>query len=141
MERGILIVTGSCLQAELADRFLAYRLKEFIEKQFDNENIACPPIVIVLSDLWYLNTESLHELPMISVGSPHVNAVSAHLVNRLPRAVHIEKKLIIQMDLDLRDRRVTIWGCNGTMTGQALQIFTKRGYLARFLEPVLSRNI
>ena len=82
-EYGLLIVTGSTLRAEQVDRPLAYRLKESIEGHLSKRE--SEHTVVVLSDLWYLNSEALQRLPVISVGGPGVNAVSAHLFERLSR--------------------------------------------------------
>jgi len=138
MENGLLIVTGSALRAEKNDRPLAYQLKSYIEKQFDRHNPE--PIVIVLSDLMYLHAEPLHHLPVISLGGPRVNAVTARLLDKLPHALRIDSKLLIQMDPDLLELRVCIWGADHVLTANALQIFTRKNYLNRFLDAVVTRS-
>ena len=138
VENGILIVTGSNLWAEQTDRFLAYELKSTIEERFYEQDDI--PQVVVLSDLWYLNAEELHRLPMISIGGSSVNAVSAHLVNRLPNALLVEDILLIQMDPCLEDLRACVWGNNYDLTAEALEIFIQKGYLDRFLEAVAART-
>jgi len=137
VEKGILIVTGSTLRAEQADRPLAYSLKQTIENHACSQD--CSPKVLVMSDLWYLNSESLHAIPMISIGGPGVNAVAAHLLKRLPNALVVENSLIIQMDLNLRDLRVCIWGANHELTVNALDLFIQKQYLQRFLSAVTER--
>ena len=138
IERGLLIVTGSALRAEQADRPLAYRLKEAVENHKQDHDYR--PQVLVLSDLWYLNAEMLRPLPMISVGGPGVNAVSAHLYKKLTNALVIDNVLVIQMDLYLRDLRACIWGMDNKKTVNALDIFIENGYLNRFLEAVAARS-
>jgi hypothetical protein len=137
-ENGVLIVTGSSLQAERQDRPLAYHLKSIIEHE--GEALARRFAVVVLSDLWYLNSEPLHRLPTIAIGNPCVNALAAHLLKRLPNALFIDDALLIQMDMNLEDLRASIWGADYPLTANALELFVKKGYLQRFLEAVLTRS-
>ncbi len=127
----IIIVTGSNLQAERYDRPQAYRLQKEIER-YQPESFGDKSVVI--SDLWYLNCELLHHVPMVSVGGPEVNAVSAWLHKRLEHVLLIDHTLSIQMDANLHDLRACVWGCNPKLTGDALDLFIQRGYLKQFLE-------
>ena len=133
-ENSLLIVTGSTIQAEQQDRPLAYRLRSIIQERLGERHF--DHTVVVLGDLWYLNSESLRRLPTISVGPPGVNAVSAHFYKRLTNALVVDNTLLIQMDLHLEDLRVSLWGNSTALTGTALEIFTKNGYLDRFLGAV-----
>lgn len=133
-EKGILIITGSQLRAEQADRPLAYQLQKVIsqrtcqEKQGEkNDNI------LVISDLWYLNSEPLQKLPTISLGGPGVNAVSAHFYDKLDHVLVVDDHLQIQMDLEGQGLRACIWGQTHESTVNALNIFIKNGFLDRFL--------
>jgi len=141
-ENSLLVVTGSSLRAELADRPLAYRMKTFIEQKLEQMGFdSADPTVAVLSDLWYLNVEALHRLPTISLGGPKVNALSAYLSKRLSNALVVDNALIIQMDLDKEDLRACIWGSNCQNTASALDIFVKKGYLEQFLHVAAARLI
>ena len=136
-EDSILIVTGSNLRAEQGDRPLAYQLKNTINEilaqwGYDSE-------VLVLSDLWYLHSELLHSLPLISIGGPTVNAVSAHLSQRLPTVLIAQNTLIIQMDPSIDDLRASVWGVHHETTVNALELFVKRGYLDRLLKAARAR--
>ena len=137
-ENSVLIVTGSALRAEQADRPLAYKLKSTIEKILNHQTREHP--IVVLSDLWYLNAEALHCLPMISVGGPGVNAVSAHLYRRIPKVLVVDETLLVQMDPNCEDLRACVWGTNHYLTVDAVEIFIKKGYLERFLEAVVVRS-
>ena len=140
LESGVLIVTGSTLRAEQADRPLAYRLQEAILNLLGGENSEeFDYNTIVLSDLWYLNSEPLHHLPMVSIGGPSINAVSAHLSKKLPSVLVVDDTLLIQMDLTLQDLRVCVWGDDHAATVDALNIFIHNGYLERFLQAVAAR--
>lgn len=134
-ESCVLIVTGSTLRAEQADRPLAYKLKETIEHRLDED----PCQILVLSDLWYLNDESLQKRPTISIGGPGVNALAAQLYDSLPSAMLVDQTLLIQMDPHLADLRVSIWGTHRNLTANAIELFTCRGYLGRFMEAAISQ--
>jgi hypothetical protein len=98
------------------------------------------PAVMVLSDLWYLAADALHTIPLISVGGPGVNAVSAYLYKKLPKVMVVDDQLLIQMDLHLQDLRASVWGMNHALTVQALELFQDRGYLERFLSAAAARS-
>lgn len=118
---------------------MAYRLKSVIEARIHcHEN---DPEVVVLNDLWYLAADALHSIPVISVGGPGVNALSAYLYNKLPKVMVIENQLLIQMDLHMADIRAAVWGIDHQTTVQALELFQSRGYLERFLSAITTRSV
>lgn len=126
----ILLVTGSTLRAEICDRRLAYRLRRAILRRLPEETVWEP---VVISDIWYLNSESLQNQPTISVGGPGVNAVSQLFYSRLPTRLGIDGVLLIQMDAEMQDQRCCVWGMDHERTVEAVRLFVKRGYLDEFL--------
>ncbi len=129
-EHTLLIVTGACLRGEKMDRPLAYRLREeILRRMYGVVGFEC----VVCSDVWYLNSSELHERPVISVGGPGVNHLSAYLYDRLPTALMIEHVLQIQMDVALKDRRCAVWGMDHESTIEAVDTFIEKGHLDRFL--------
>ncbi len=137
IEAGLLIVTGSTLRAEQADRPLAYHLKEVIEKQLEEHSSDLQ--IAVISDLWYLNSEALQKVPMISVGGPGVNAVAANLYEKLSKTLIVDERLVIQMDMHLQDLRASVWGTNNDLTVNAMELFIDRDHLNNFVSAVLAR--
>jgi hypothetical protein len=129
----LLIVTGSTLRAEACDRPLAYRLQRMIRRRMAREAFLRP---VVISDIWYLNSEDLQQLPTISVGGPGVNATSQYFFSKLPTALGIDGLLTIQMDVALEDHRCCIWGMDHHKTVEALNVFATCGYLDQFLEGI-----
>ncbi len=129
----LLIVTGSSLRAEMADRPLAYRLQKAIRKRMAAEVVLRP---VVISDIWYLNSEPLQQLPTISLGGPGVNALSQFFFSKLPTALGIDGLLLIQMDVALEDHRCCVWGLDHRKTAEALRVFTECGYLDQFLQGI-----
>ena len=137
IETGLLIVTGSTLRAEQADRPLAYHLKDVIDKQLVEQSSDLQ--IVVISDLWYLNSETLQKIPMISIGGPGVNAVAANLYEKLSKTLIVDERLVIQMDLHLQDLRASVWGTNHELTVNAMELFIDRNHLNHFVSAVLAR--
>ena len=140
-DRLILIVTGSTLRAEMADRPIAETLRSRMFAWRDGEHPhadppgapnARPYDVVICSDLWYLNDESLHLLPTVSVGGPGVNAAAAHLADKTPSAFVVDDTLIVQMDPELRNLQASVWGMDNETTLRAMDVFLDR-YLDQFM--------
>ncbi len=129
----IVIVTGSTLRAEQCDRPLAYRLQREIRRRMGKESFLQP---VVVSDIWYLNSDALQQLPTISIGGPGINAVSQFFFPKLPTALGIDGLLLIQMDVALEDHRCCVWGMDRRKTVQALKVFAECGYLDQFLQGI-----
>lgn len=142
--RLICIVTGVQLKAELGDRPLAYRVEQDA-KRLLKELLPAPtgedplPLLspVVITDVYYLNSEEMQEQPVISVGGPGVNAVSNAFVNEVPTAVAIEDSLLVQMDVEMNDLRCAVWGMDHLQTVQAVDLFIAKGYLETFVRGVV----
>jgi len=127
----LLVVAGACLKGERMDRPLAYRVRdEALRRMMGVVGFDC----VVLSDVWYLNSTELHKRPVISVGGPGVNHLSAYLYEQLPVALMVEHVLQIQMDVSLADRRCSVWGMDHENTVEAVDTFLEKGHLDRFLK-------
>ena len=130
LDNAILLVTGANPRAELMDRPLAYQIKKAVDATGDPDS---GRLGVVLSDIWYLNNEELHERPVISVGGPGVNALRQYLWRRIPSALVVEGTLMIQMDVTHEDMRASVWGTDHDTTVEAVETFLSKGYLVRFL--------
>lgn len=142
--RLICIVTGVQLKAELGDRPLAYRVEQearrLLKKLLPAPTEEDPlPLLspVVITDVYYLNSEELQEQPVISIGGPGVNAVSNTFVNDIPTAVAIEESLLVQMDVEMNDLRCAVWGMDHLQTVQAVDLFIAKGYLETFVRGVV----
>lgn len=134
----ILIITGSSIRAEELDRPLAYYLKQKVEKALvDADHSGKTPRVVVMSDLRWLHDEPLQVLPTISIGGPGVNALSRRWLEEVPLSLAVDERYYIQMDPDLDDPRVSIWGMDNATTQIAASVFVDR-FLPGFLEQILS---
>ena len=141
-DRLVLIVVGVQLRAELGDRPLAYRiereLRERLEARLGKAAEGGLPLLapVVITDVYYLNNESIQSRPAISVGGPAMNALSAMLVDQLPTAMAVENTLVIQMDLEMQDRRCAVWGMDHLDTVRCVDLFISK-YLDAFVEGVV----
>lgn len=134
------IVVGAHLRAEVADRPLAYRLRDAIERWVSERasRLSVRPVPVVCSDVWYVNQQALHRRPTISLGGPGVNALSAYFANRLAAALVQDHKIVIQLDPELVDLRACVWGMNHELTVEALRLFMDR-YLDGFLRAAVTQ--
>ena len=130
----LLIVTGSTLRAEEVDRPLAYYLKQRIEEsQAGNDPDGVPLSVRVVADFRWIHDEPLQALPTISVGGPGVNALAHRWLEEVPVALAVDERYYLQMDPDLDEARVSVWGMDNATTQLAVSVFIDR-FLPRFLE-------
>jgi hypothetical protein len=67
-----------------------------------------------------------------------MNALSALLVDQLPTAVAIENTLVIQMDLEMKDRRCAVWGMDHLDTVRAVDLFIAKGYVDAFVRSAVA---
>lgn len=128
----LLIVTGSTLRAEEADRPLAYYLKQQIETALADADIDGFAARVV-ADFRWLHEESLQAWPTISLGGPGVNALAHKWLEELPISLAVDDQYYIQMDPDLDEPHVSLWGMDNATTQIAASAFVQR-FLPRFLE-------
>jgi hypothetical protein len=132
-----LVVVGAHPKAEVLDRPTAYRLQrriaDWLESQDDlgefDEGLG-PALVV--TDVWYLNDRSLKDLPVVAIGGPGVNALSAFLGDKVPSAFAIDDVLIVQADPAFEQLRACCWGVTADATASAVDAFCER-YLDGFL--------
>ena len=132
--RLLLIVTGSTLRAEELDRPLAYYLKQRIEQyQAEHDVFGGALGVRVIADFRWIHDDPLHDLPTISVGGPGVNALAHRWLEEVPVSLAVDERYYLQMDPDLDESRVSIWGMDNATTQIAVSVFLDR-FLPRFLD-------
>ena len=131
--RLLLIVTGSTLRAEELDRPLAYYLQQQVERAARRLDLAFKTVVV--ADIRWINDEKFQGAPTISVGGPGVNHLAHSWFEELPFSLAVDGQYCIQMDPDLAESRVSIWGMDNASTQIAVSVFIDR-FLPRFLEHV-----
>jgi hypothetical protein len=138
--RLLLIVTGSTLRAEELDRPLGYYLKQRIEGALaagqdspKHGHDLSDYQVRVVADFRWIHDEFLQNLPTISLGGPGVNALAHRWLEEIPISLAYNERYFIQMDPDLAEPRVSIWGMDNATTQIAVSVFLDR-FLNRFLE-------
>ncbi|MBY0312677.1 MAG: hypothetical protein K2W85_11460 [Phycisphaerales bacterium] len=134
------IVVGAHPRAELSDRPIAMVLRDEIARRiaarFPGKKAHAPLQPLVLTDVWYLNDQSLRTCPCVCIGSPGVNALSAYLGDKLPSAYVVDETLMIQLDLELTELTACCWGVSPAATGAAIRAFCDK-YLDAFLDAAL----
>ena len=136
----VLLVVGAHLRGEIADRPLAYGLRDRMLRWIaeSGRDINVPIVPVVCTDVWYVNQESLHQRPTVSIGGPGVNALSAYYAKNLDQAMLEDHKMVIQLDPEFVHLRVAIWGADHDLTTKALELFTSR-YLDAYLRAVATQ--
>ncbi len=136
----LLIVVGAHLRAEAADRPLAYRLREEVMRWVRKHegSLATPIYPVVCTDIWYLNHSVLHARPTVSIGGPGVNALSAHFARSIAGREESDAQVVIQIDPEFTDLRVSIWGTDHELTEKGLAVFLN-DYLEGFLKAVATQ--
>ena len=129
--RLLLIVTGSTLRAEELDRPLGYYLRQQVEQAASRLDL--PFKAQLVADFRWINDDELQVVPTISVGGPAVNALAKRWFEEIPFSLAVDEQYCIQMDPDLGDPRVSIWGMDNASTQIAVSVFIDR-FLNRFLE-------
>jgi hypothetical protein len=127
--RWLLIVT---------DRPLGYYLKQRIEDSLAQAAATKQPglddyLVRIVADFRWIHDEPLQSLPTISLGGPGVNALSHRWLEEVPVSLAFSERYFIQMDPDLAEPRVSIWGMDNASTQIAVSVFVDR-FLSRFLD-------
>lgn len=140
--RLLLIVTGSTLRAEEMDRPLGYYLKQRIEESLRAKHAQSGPQhgrdlsdyqVRVIADFRWIHDEFLQNQPTISLGGPGVNALAHRWLEEVPISLAYKELYFIQMDPELTEPRVSIWGMDNSTTQIAVSVFLDR-FFPRFLE-------
>lgn len=117
------IVVGGHIVAEVEDRPIAIALREALAARLPH---AFPLTPVVVSDLWYLNTDPLRSQPTISIGRPEVNALSAFLADKLPSVLAVDDRLVVQLDPEFVDPAASCWGVDAAATAEAVHVFLER---------------
>lgn len=136
----LLIVVGAHLRAEQGDRPLAYRMRDKVEEWVGkhSDTLATPIRPVVCSDIWYLNHGALHARPTVSIGGPGVNALSSHFAKSIAGRDDNDAQVVIQIDPEFTDLRVSIWGTDHDLTVKGVDVFLD-DYLEGFLKAVATQ--
>jgi len=79
---------------------------------------------LTLTDVWYLNHRAYESRPVISIGEPRHNALTAFLTEGLPVAYVEEDRLLIQVaEAPGGVPRACIWGDGPARTERAVDRF------------------
>lgn len=135
----VMLVVGSDLRAESADRPLAYQMVEaiegWIERHRDLLRVEISPEVC--TDLWYLHHDDLRRLPTVCLGGPRVNALSAYLARHLVESDR-DAEVLLQIDPEFTDLQACVWGSDRRLTAHGVGVFIDQ-YLDGYLRAVATQ--
>ena len=131
----ILVVVGTDIKPEEADRPLAYRLQKAINS---SPNFGKHPFrkCIVISDALYGHDKIIQICPTIAIGGPGVNSAAAEFVEKLPVYLSKDNRYFIQLDSSFAEPKISIWGMDRESTGEAVEMFIENGLLDEFLKAI-----
>lgn len=134
----VLLVVGSQIIAQIHDGTAAAGLREEINRRGRKENLefAC-----VVTDTSLLLERDFMEFPMISIGGPASNKLTAALADQLAIEPGGPQVIKVQHSMSSGDRRVALWGGLAGETTQAVDFFVSSGLLNSFLGMLWGRKI
>jgi len=129
------IVVGASPRAERYDRPVAYRLAGLLDEACSKSGMSAKHTVLVCTDVWYLNDDSLSGVPVVSVGGFAANALSAWMRDKLETIAGEDGWYAVQADDRDRPTRAVVWGINPEGTARAAEVFAEQ-LLEQFLHAV-----
>jgi hypothetical protein len=135
VNQSILIVVGTDIEPEEADRPLAYKLKAAIE---GSPNFGNHPFrkCLVITDTLYRHDKIIQVCPTIAIGGPGVNALSNELVEKLPVYLSRDNRYFIQLEKEFAGGKIAIWGMDRESTSEAIDMFIANGVLETYLKSI-----
>lgn len=125
------VVVGATPRAERFDRPIAYAVAKALDEAMVVGVGGCAPLapsraVLVCTDVWYLNDDSLSAVPVVSVGGFAANALSAWMRDKLETIAGEDGWYAVQADDRRSPMRVVVWGTNAEGTARAAEVFTRQ---------------
>jgi hypothetical protein len=127
----ILITIGHKVLPQLNDGAAAAKLRQEINRRGGEHELRVAGIV---TDTALGGEERYLKCPVITIGGPRINAITAALAKELPHDAVSTETRHIQHEIDHGDRRVALWGDGAAETAQAVELFIASGLLDRFLK-------
>lgn len=121
----LVVVYGSEGRAAERDRALALRLQDEVTQRGRR--------AVVVSDTVYDDHPMLHPNPVVAVGGPGVNRLSAAMLPTLPAVWAQEDRVFVQAALGEERPRAVVWGMDADATAEAVEAFVFHGELDRML--------
>ncbi|MCX5800581.1 MAG: toll/interleukin-1 receptor domain-containing protein [Candidatus Eisenbacteria bacterium] len=136
--KSILIVVGAMILPQIHDGEDATELRNEINRKGSPEKMefAC-----VVTDVGLLAEQEFMRCPLIAIGGPVSNKLTADIVKALPRDPVSKERITVQHSMDQGDRRVALWGNLAHETTKAVNLFVSSGLLDRFLDMIWKREL
>jgi len=129
----VLIVIGDHASALFNDGFHAQRIRHKINGTGKPDPFRWAAIV---TDAALLRDERYLECPLISIGGPASNRITARLHEQVPRADVSRENIQVHHNIESGDRRMILWGPLASDTGEAVEYALVSDLLDRFLKMI-----
>jgi hypothetical protein len=94
----------------------------------------------VVTDMGLLEEDVYMRCPVISIGGPEANKVTARFADELPVVPSSTECGRIHHNIDKGITRVALWGTGSLETGEAVKSFIYSGLLDRFLDLIWGQS-
>jgi TIR domain len=124
-----LVVVGASTLPQIHDGMPAMRLKTELDARGDSD-LKC---ALVVTDVGLQRDPIFRQCPLICVGGPPSNALTAELKDSLPLDPCSTDRVRIQHDLSNGGRQILLWGTDAPATVNAVEQFITNGLMERFV--------
>jgi hypothetical protein len=128
-----LIVIGYKIMPQINDGVAAALLQNKINEKGRNNELRFASIV---TDRGLLENSKFMRCPLISLGGPNGNEITARLANELLMDPSSSEYIHIQHNIEKKIPQVLLWGSGNLETERAVDIFISSGLLEKFLNMV-----
>src|SRR5262249_48956540 len=113
---------------------LAIWLKQEIDCRGQAERLE---VAYVVTDRGLSENALYRKCPLIAIGGPNVNSLTAELKDNLKTELLISNQgALIQHDIESQSRQVALWGRLHDDTSRAVRLFVSSGLLDHYLKMI-----
>ena len=126
----VLVVVGAGVVPQIHDGVTASQLKIELDARGDGD-LKC---ALVVTDVGLLREPVFRQCPLICLGGPAANALTAELEGSVPSDPRSTTRVRVHHDLSNAGRQVLLWGTDAPATTAAVEQFLTSGLIERFVK-------
>jgi hypothetical protein len=135
--KSICVVVSYQALPQIYDGMAAAKLREEINRRGRPDDFE---FAYIVTDTGLIQDKIFMQCPLIAVGGPEVNKITAEFMNELPQDSLSTESIKIQHGIDKCIKKVALWGEVAEETTSAVDIFISSGLLDRFLNMIWMRE-
>lgn len=126
----VLIAIGAEMDPQLHDHQPASKLMETINFKGRGRDFRR---AVIVTDVALVKSPKYLDCPLITVGGPVANGITADVQRQLPFDSKSNSRLKLQHNIHVGDRRIAVWGSLSKDTADAVDLLISSGILDEFL--------